>query len=91
MLKIAPNPDAAYEICTVFAPDCKHQLKGKLNYNASSSENEDDDEKGNERDSDKDDTDRINTLRSTINISVRINIKQKKLIFLKSNINEKDL
>lgn len=76
MLKIAPNPDAAYEICTVFAPDCKHQLKSKLNYNASSSGNEDD-EKGNEGDSDKDDTDQINTLKSTINISVRINIKQK--------------
>lgn len=27
MLKIAPNPDAAYEICTVFAPDCRHQSR----------------------------------------------------------------
>lgn len=88
MLKIAPNPDAAYEICTVFAPDCKHQLKDRLNYNASSSGNEDNDEKGNENDSNTDDL--TNTLRSTINISVRINIKQIKLIFLKSNMNEEN-
>lgn len=54
MLKIAPNPDAAYEICTIFAPNCKRQLKGRLNYNVSSSRNDDDYEEENEKDSDRD-------------------------------------
>lgn len=38
MLKIAPNPDAAHEICTVFAPDCK-QPWHRVHYNSSSSGN----------------------------------------------------
>lgn len=83
MLKIAPNPDAAYEICTIFAPDCKRQLKRRQNYNATSSGSEDDYEKGNKEHSDKDDTDLTNMLRSTINIPVRINIKRIKLTFEK--------
>lgn len=37
MLKIAPNPDAAYEICTVFAPDCRQQWRQRLNHSSSSS------------------------------------------------------
>lgn len=37
MLKIAPNPDAAYEICTVFAPDCRYQWRQRLNHSSSSS------------------------------------------------------
>lgn len=71
MLKIAPNPDAAYEICTIFAPDCKRQLKDGLNYNASS-RNYDDYEEENEKE-DRDDT----------IIPVRINIKRVKLVFKK--------
>lgn len=80
MLKIAPNPDAAFEICTIFAPDCKHQyqLKRRLSYYASSSGNNDYERK-NEEDSDRDATDNI--LRSTINIPVSTNIKQIKLRF----------
>jgi len=73
MLKIAPNPDAAYEICTIFAPDCKRQLKDRLNYNNASSRNDDDYEEENEKDVDRDDT----------VIPVRINIKRTKLIFKK--------
>jgi len=40
MLKIAPNPDAAYEICTMFALDCKAQLRTKDRYNFTSSPKE---------------------------------------------------
>jgi len=36
MLQIAPNPDAAYEICTMFALDCKPQLKTENKYNFTS-------------------------------------------------------
>lgn len=35
MLKIAPIPDAAYEICTIFAPDCRNQSRhryGQIDY-----------------------------------------------------------
>lgn len=73
MLKIAPNPDAAYEICTIFAPDCKRQLKDRMNYSASSSRNDDDYEEENEKDSERNDT-----------VSpVRINMKRIKLVFKK--------
>jgi len=51
MLKIALNPDAAYEICTIFAPDCENQSRHGLNYNSSFDE---DYEKENEKDSDED-------------------------------------
>lgn len=80
MLKIALNPDAAYDICTIFAPDCEHQSRHGLNYN--SSFNEDDYEEENEKDSDEDDdrdflphgmTNIINVFRSTTENSVRIN------------------
>lgn len=37
MLKIAPNPDAAYEICTIFAPDCRYQWTRGSNYSSSPS------------------------------------------------------
>lgn len=30
MLKIAPIPDAAYEICTIFAPDCRNHSRHRL-------------------------------------------------------------
>jgi len=78
MLKIALNPDAAYEICTIFAPDCEnHQSRHGLNYNSSFNE---DYETENEKDSDKDDnsdflfygTTNTNVFKSTEN-SVRIN------------------
>lgn len=81
MLKIAVNPDAAYEICTTFAPDCEHESRYGLNYN--SSFNEDDYEEENESDLDKDDnrdflphgtmTNTINVLTSGTENSVRIN------------------
>lgn len=52
MLMIAPNPDAAYEICTAFAPNCKYL--SRLDYSSSFHINEDY-EKENETDSNKDD------------------------------------
>jgi len=53
MLMIAPNPDAAYEICTIFAPNCKYL--SRLDYSSSLHINEDNYEKENETDSNKDD------------------------------------
>jgi hypothetical protein len=40
MLQIAPNPDAAYEICTIFALDCKSQSRTENRYNFTSSSKE---------------------------------------------------
>lgn len=80
MLKIVSNPDAAYEICTVFAPDCEYQSRRRLNYNSSFNEN--DYEGENEKDSDEDDngdffshglTNTINAFRSTTMNPVRMN------------------
>lgn len=77
MLKIVLNPDAAYEICTVFAPDCEYQSRHRLNHNSSS--NEDNYEEVNEKDSDEYDgnfhetINTINVFRSTTENSVRIN------------------
>lgn len=74
MLKIVLNPDAAYEICTVFAPDCEYQ--SRLNHNSSS--NEEYYEDVNEKDSDEYDRNfhetinTINVFRSTEN-PVRMN------------------
>lgn len=76
MLKIALNPDAAYEICTVFAPDCAHQSRYRLNYN--SSFNEDNYEEVNEKDSNEADgnfsetINTINVLRPTTENPVRM-------------------
>lgn len=37
MLKIVPNPDAAYEICTVFAPNCRYQSRHRSNISSDGS------------------------------------------------------
>jgi len=67
MLKIALNPDAAYEICTLFAPDCEYQSRHILSYNSSFNEN--DYEEKNEKNSDEDDNgDLIHETINTINI-----------------------
>lgn len=34
-MKIAPNPDAAYELCTIFAPDCEQEETHKFDNNNS--------------------------------------------------------
>lgn len=39
MLKFAPNPDAAYEMCTIFAPDCRYRWRQRSNYSSPSSDN----------------------------------------------------
>lgn len=55
MLKIAPNPDAAYEICTMFALDCTSRSRVIENgYNFTSSPNEDSYERVIEKDSNED-------------------------------------
>ena len=78
MLKIALNPDAAYEICTTFAPDCERESRYGLNYN--SSFNEDDYEEENESEDDNRNflphgtiTNTINGLTSATKNSVRTN------------------
>lgn len=81
MLKIALNPDAAYEICTLFAPDCEFQSRHRLNYNSSFKEDDYEDE--NEENSNKDNRDflfhetmnTISVLKFTTENPVRMNNK----------------
>jgi len=80
MLKIVLNPDAAYEICTMFAPDCERESRYGLNYN--SSFNEDDYEEENESDSDEDDNQDFlphSTITNTINILTKNSVRTNKI------------
>lgn len=73
---IAPNPDAAYEICTVFAPNCNYL--SQLDYNSLSHINEDNYENENETDSNEDDF-YLLPHNSTIEHPVRMNKLLEKL------------
>jgi len=56
MFKISPTPDAAYEICTTYAPDCDTAISGSegVDDNRDEEEDEEDEEEEEEEEIEED-------------------------------------
>jgi hypothetical protein len=54
MFKISPTPDAAYEICTSYAPDCNTAIDGALAVDNNRDEEDEDEEEEEEEEEDGD-------------------------------------